>query len=387
MLTITLNKLFRVAASYGLCIALLFFLLVLTFIGTLEQVNHSLYEVQEKYFGSLFLVHELPGGIPVPMPGVYLITLLLFVNLTLGAIVRARKNWKKPGMIVAHSGILMLLLAGFVTFHFSTNGNLRLYEGETLAYFEDYNDWNLAVTEVGDGGVVYLFPAESLQNATPTTPKALSGHNMPLELSVTRYLKNSRPRQAMDGEAGAVDGVVLADFPAATGTNTNIMGIELSANGEPGEDGQNGLLWAASRAPWTVSSADREYSLRFENERYELPFTITLDKFIRDLHPGTSMAANFESRISLTDTGIQRQIEVKMNQPLRHRGYTFYQASWGPENAAPGTRLYSTFAVVRNPADQWPKYACYVIGLGLTIHFLQSLMRYLRSENRRRANG
>jgi hypothetical protein len=45
------------------------------------------------------------------------------------------------------------------------------------------------------------------------------------------------------------------------------------------------------------------------------------------------------------------------------------------------------FAVVNNPADQWPKYSCYIIGIGMTIHFLQRLAMYLRSENRRRTNA
>ena len=46
-------------------------------------------------------------------------------------------------------------------------------------------------------------------------------------------------------------------------------------------------------------------------------------------------------------------------------------------------REYSVFAVVRNPADQWPKYACYVIGIGLVLHFGMKLAAYLRSRARK----
>lgn len=59
-----------------------------------------------------------------------------------------------------------------------------------------------------------------------------------------------------------------------------------------------------------------------------------------------------------------------------------YQASWGPSNAAPGQRLFSTFAVVRNPADHWPLVACLVIAVGFLFHFVRKLWRYIRSEVR-----
>jgi cytochrome c biogenesis protein ResB len=130
---------------------------------------------------------------------------------------------------------------------------------------------------------------------------------------------------------------------------------------------------------------EAKYGLNLRHERYEAPFTLTLDKFIRDLHPRTMMAANFESEVTKTDGASSRKVNIRMNEPLRDQGYTFFQASWGPEGAQPGEPLFSTFAVVKNPADQWPKYACYVIGIGMLIHFSQKLAGYIRAQNRRRS--
>ena len=89
-----------------------------------------------------------------------------------------------------------------------------------------------------------------------------------------------------------------------------------------------------------------------------------------------------------------------MNKPMRYAGYTLYQASWGPPDAkqrevillpdgseveiVKGDRLYTSLAVSRNPADQWPKYGTYVISLGMVIHFLQKLFAYLRRSSRAR---
>ena len=74
-------------ASYGLAVVLLFFLALLTFLGTLAQVQMGLYEAQKKYFESFYVVHEF-WDIPVLLPGAYLLMALLFVNLLLGAILR-----------------------------------------------------------------------------------------------------------------------------------------------------------------------------------------------------------------------------------------------------------------------------------------------------------
>ena len=97
------------------------------------------------------------------------------------------------------------------------------------------------------------------------------------------------------------------------------------------------------------------------------------------------MAANFESVVTQTEGPIDRKVNIRMNEPLRYHGYTLFQSGWGPQNAGPGERLFSTFSVVKNPADQWPLYSCIVIAIGLLIHFLQKLFSYLRAENRRRS--
>ena len=79
-----MKKLFDFLASYGFAVVLLILLTILTLFGTLEQAHSSLFDVQNKYFNSFFLVHYLFGVIPVPLPGVYLLTALLLVNLTCG---------------------------------------------------------------------------------------------------------------------------------------------------------------------------------------------------------------------------------------------------------------------------------------------------------------
>ena len=48
-------KLFLLLRSFGLATTTLSLLLLITFLGTLEQVEHGLYESQVKYFESMFV--------------------------------------------------------------------------------------------------------------------------------------------------------------------------------------------------------------------------------------------------------------------------------------------------------------------------------------------
>jgi len=152
----------------------------------------------------------------------------------------------------------------------------------------------------------------------------------------------------------------------------------------PDGEREEAVLYAFALAPWMVTVDGREFSIDLRHTRTEVPFTIQLDKFIRELHPRTGIASNFESQVTQYEGNVSRQIEIKMNEPLRHAGFTFFQASWGPEDAGPDDPLFTVFAVVNNPADQWPLYSCLVIAFGLMVHFSQKLYGYIRAENRRR---
>ena len=63
-----------------------------------------------------------------------------------------------------------------------------------------------------------------------------------------------------------------------------------------------------------------------------------------------------------------------MNKPFRHRGLTFYQASFSESG---GTQM-STFAVTRNQARLLPYVATSVVVVGMLIHFTVMLVQRAR---------
>ena len=116
-----------------------------------------------------------------------------------------------------------------------------------------------------------------------------------------------------------------------------------------------------------------------------LPFKVRLENFTKLDHPGTTKPKEYMSDVTkLNRDGTSETSLIEMNKPLRSDGFTVYQASWGPEDAAEGQPLFTSLAVSRNPADQWPKYSCYIVSFGLLIHFFQKLFKHLNRTQRNR---
>jgi hypothetical protein len=61
-----------------------------------------------------------------------------------------------------------------------------------------------------------------------------------------------------------------------------------------------------------------------------------------------------------------------MNHPLRYRGSTFFQASFGKNNTL------SILQVVQNPGWRIPYLACILVSLGLAWHFLARMAPFRR---------
>jgi hypothetical protein len=373
-------------SSLSLAGVLLCLLALLTFLGTLEQAEHGLYEVQRKYFESLFLLHDT-GPVSLPLPGGALVMGLLFVNILVGGVVRLRRGLSTAGVLTAHLGMLLMLVAGFVKYMTGVEGHVTLYEGDERNWFQSYTETELAIVELRPNGAPtqeWTVADDELRGAGPGAEVALSG--LPFGLEVTHWFDNATvmPKGPMfDVEVPVVAGLFLQGRPKAAQAERNAPGGYAVVTGPDGIR-RTGLLWAFDSAPWTVQVGERTFALDVRRERYPMPFDVRLDDFKKEDHPGTTMPAWFSSDVTVTDRmsgdDVSRPVLISMNEPLREEGLVLYQASWGPSNARPGDPLFSTLAVVRNPADQWPFYSCLVIAAGLLFHFGRKLKLHVRRE-------
>ena len=87
------------------------------------------------------------------------------------------------------------------------------------------------------------------------------------------------------------------------------------------------------------------------------------------MHPGTGIAKSYSSDINLIESGISKRILIKMNNPLRHKGYTFFQSSF-IENLDGETTV---LAAVKNYGRLFPYVSSIIMCIGLLIHLFMKL--------------
>ncbi len=382
------RQVLRLFSSFGLSCVLLMLLGLLTWLGTLEQVHSGLFDVQKKYFESFLLWHDF-GRISLPLPGANLVLCLLFVNLIVGGLLRLRRDRTRVGVAIAHFGIAILLVSGFVKTYYSDEGHVTLFEGQSSEHYQSYYRWELSVVEdLGSGRVrEFLAPEESFGAAKAGVHARLSAPELPFDLVVERLFENCEPLPKgpmVEVDVPVVEGVFLDRRARNPEAEANIAGAYVSVRpkGSHGNASMpsQGVLWGAQASPWTVQAGDRRYAIDLRKERYPLDFTLRLEDFTKVDHPGTAMAKSFSSDVTVKEEQTSRGVHISMNEPLRTKGLVLYQASWGPSNARPGDPLFSTFAVVRNPADRAPLAGCIVIAVGMVLHFSRKLMRHVRTQ-------
>jgi hypothetical protein len=412
--------------SMKLAVWLVLILLLLTWLGTLAQVDRSTYDVQREYFESWFVVAELPlslWGNPlfadadgrafplkIPLPGAYPVMALLFANLVVGGMVRLRWSMRNAGVLTIHLGIAFLLVAGFVKLHYSWAGSLALYEQPTagdrdplrayeLSRFVSFHDFELAVLEHrGDQIVERVVPESELWGARGSGSVTIRGAGLPFTLQVHHWLDDCRTlpkEQAVQAVLPVIEGVFLSPVKVRQGEQPK---SEMERAGcyvtifPDGGDRIETMLWGfprypddQNRYPFVFQVAGVRYGLDLRHVVHDLPFALRLDRFQKVDHPGTLTPKDFRSYVSVVDGGQVSEAQIFMNNPLRKDDFVVYQTSWGPQvNGVPrgGPPWFSVFEVSYNPSDVWPALACGVIALGLLWHFLAKLSRFLRSSAR-----
>jgi len=413
--------------SMKLAVVLLVLLGLLTWLGTLAQIEDGLWKAQRDYFESWFLIADLElswWGRPVlagddgrgfilriPLPGAYPVMALLFLNLLVGGMLRMKWQIRNVGVLVVHVGIALLLVAGFVKMEFSYAGGLALFEDPAgsrrdparvyeSSSFVSFHDYELAlIRAVGDTVEERVVPEADLLDATDGTV-TLRADDLPFTVEVHHWMERCKPMAkgpmfeaaapvVDDGEGGP--GVFLAPLEPLPERGQNTAGCYVTVVSKAGER-LDGIVYGAEmrpyqkqRFPFTFELDGQRWGLDLRRVVYDLPFHVRLKRFVKRDHPGTLTAADYRSFVEIPEEG-DREVQIYMNTPLRKDGFVMYQTSWGPQiGGRPdgGPPFYSVFEIAENPSDKWPEYSCWVIALGLLIHFTVKLAKFLGSSTRR----
>ncbi|MCS6851122.1 MAG: cytochrome c biogenesis protein ResB [Gemmataceae bacterium] len=397
----------ELAASLRLTVVLFALSVGLVFLGTLAQMDEGLAVVLNNYFrsiiawlpvrvfvrfGQVFLnvdPHLYTSGdeavLRFPYPGGWLLGSLLMVNLLAAHLVRFRLTWKRSGVLVLHSGLFLLMLSEWIAGMYQVEGNMTIPTGGMSNYTENRDRVELVFIDTSDPkeDAVVAVPGALLREG-----EVIRHPDLPVDVRVERYYANSseprRPRPGEENPATAGDGVHLVTEPRRRGVGVDaeqridlpsayVTFLDKKTGASRGTYLQSVWLSALSNQPTqplTIDGKTWQTALRFE--RSYRPYTLYLLEFRHDKYIGTETPKNFSSLIRLVDPQMNedRQVLIRMNEPLRYRGETFYQSSFLPGDR--GTVLQ----VVRNPGWRLPYVSCGLVAGGMLVHFLIAMVGF-----------
>lgn len=400
-----LDRFYKFFTSVSLAVVLLALGLLIVFFGTLAQGFFGLYITQARYFQTMFIdlqamyvgfhkfVDMISQGFGYPLaplemntvlsvpripilPGGYLVGGLLVINLFAAHLRYYRPGFKRLGIAMLHLGVVLLLLGQFATDMLSNESHMRIREGASSNYSESDGHWELVIIDASNpekDKVVAISASRLAKGGEITHPE------LPFKLRAKSYYANSElatkagpglePVQA-DSSAGMP--IWWRELPLETRMNARSIPSGVVEVIDP-QGTARPILVSGYLAQPQLLAGGSDIKLLLRPERYYKPFRLHLIDFRFDRYPGTQIPKNFSSRVRVErpDTGESREVTIRMNEPLRYEGETFFQASYD-EADEKGTVLQ----VVDNPSWLTPYLACVLVAVGMTYQFLLHLIGF-----------
>ena len=128
--------------------------------------------------------------------------------------------------------------------------------------------------------------------------------------------------------------------------------------------------------PKLLTFAEQAYEVVYDVDRRPLGFKLKLDDFDMGFEPGTEQPTHYVSQVRLSDPtkGIADEPHtISMNNPLDHRGFTFYQSNYirmrDPHTGGFTGQFQSIFQVATNPGRPIIYGGCVLVVAGAFIQF------------------
>ncbi|HCD33260.1 MAG TPA: ResB protein required for cytochrome C biosynthesis [Phycisphaerales bacterium] len=374
-----MKKILKKFASLRITVVVLIAGMMLVLAGTLAQTHMPIREAQKIYFQSFVVPIHLNNGMSIPvLPGGYTLGIIMIFNLTCAYLTTFKWSFKRMGILIMHSGILLLLLGQLFTDLYSVESQMVLNHGDAKNYTEALYDFELVLIDTSGKDVdrVYSIPQSKI-----ATGNMIADSRLPIAISVKEFITNANLTMgvntiATQGFGQRVQAVPAPPVKGDDKRNLRCAYVDLISNGK-------------SLGTWMLSTAfmkadqieidGKTYDIQMRHRRYMLPMTIQLQEFEHKRFTGTNVPAAFSSRVRLVDP-VQhedRMITISMNQPLRYAGKTFYQAGFANEDKT------TILQVVLNPAAMLPYIACILVTLGMTWHFVAHFIKFRKQQTKR----
>lgn len=177
-------------------------------------------------------------------------------------------------------------------------------------------------------------------------------HWMGLELRLLDYVESAREEWE----------VTASDHP--TPLTTAVVFIEY----------KNRKEWLLLNDVVKIFDDQTAYLMSFQNRRLQLDFPVKLQEFKIDHYQGTQKAKSYSSQVT-AGVDLQKQDTlISMNEPMKYKGYTFYQASFQQDDQT-GQPTASILSVNKDPG-RWIKYlGSLILTMGILWLFYQRRKR------------
>lgn len=368
-----LHNIYKIISNPKIFVYTVLWLMVLVFFGTIAQKDIGLYASQMKYFSTYyFILFDY-----IPLPGGRLTLIIMTVNLASSLFKKNLWKMKKVGVIILHIGGLLLLVGGGVTAQFSSEGNMVINEGGNIDFVDDYHRMELCLVNISleDSLEYIVFDDELLSEG-----QIINYERLGVKIEIISRIENTRIQNRVTLGDSIYKGflkefVLLPKEPDKENTQNRPSIIFRVRGSDNNSDGIYGLF-LGQRDLDIFDFKENQYFTEFRRERSYLPFSIELLDFKKVLHPGTNVAKSFSSEINLIESKVPRRVLIQMNEPLRHQGYTFFQASFIEELDGEATVL----AVVKNYGRLFPYISSIIMSIGLLVHLMVNLPKMIRKK-------
>ncbi len=408
------RRFFEFLASLQLTVILFALSVFLVFVGTMAQAEIGIWTATNTYFRSPFVwvpfqlfmkfgqiffslptFWRIPGSFP--FVGGTTLGVALLVNLLTAHALRFKIGWKRAGIFLIHSGLIVMMLGEFAAY-FQIEGRMSIRQGGSSHFLQDYHKIELVFLERVDekNDRITSVPGSMLRRK-----ELIQNPDLPVDIQPVQYMVNSsRPKEIGPNEqniANAGDGknwkvVEVAEASGAASEEVDVPSayVTLKEKGTGKELGTYLVSVSFSELSdhpmQTIEIDGKKYDMTLRFKRTYKQYQVELLEFHHDVYPGTDIPKNFSSKVVLTEPrfGERREAVISMNAPLQYRGETFYQASVLGKDE--GTILQ----VVKNHGWWMPYLSCIMVTFGMIVHFgihLNGFFRRILSQSKTRIQG
>ncbi len=112
--------------------------------------------------------------------------------------------------------------------------------------------------------------------------------------------------------------------------------------------GEKRIFWLGQGEVKEITIGGKTFEVLYGLKKVPVGFRLELRDFRVENYPGTNRPASFESDVILKDdfAGVVRNLTIRMNQPLKYRGFKVFQSGYQQPEGAPEI---SIFTVAKDP--------------------------------------